>query len=322
LEIADALGDQELRFHVTNDLGIALADAGQLEEAQRVLEDSLSASTEMANRVLAQQAHYNLCEILRRRGKAREALSHAESAVALAQDLEERTALSEALSNAGSILVDLDELEEAERAFGQAVALAAEIDDLALQARALGGLGNVALISEDHHAALDAYRHSARLYREREYDEEYISLLGAVIETMARLHAPDIEEQAQHLVDESQKRELEESAAESLARAASVYLEGDHLDEAVSLFGASVAVGAVSTRHETDSLYFVEGLAKAMTRVCAHLVDSSPPSTDTAELGRDVMKNVIDVYGLPADAVWEVYGLALEAIDDLPTNTS
>lgn len=313
--IARENGHSETAFHLMNDKGVALADAGDPDSARSVFLECLASEDCSSNRPLAQQALYNLGETMRRVGDLEDALPPTKQAVKLAEELDDRQALAESLCNLGTLYVDMEELDAASGAFEEGLLVAIADGDRESEARLLSGIGNVAYLRDQFAEAYEYYLRSAQLHREVRKNDDYIASLGAATEALALQGRDGLQEHFQYLIDEAQKKHREELASETFARIGRRYLDGGYLDDAVDCFAIAVIAGAVSTRRADEPDAFIEGFLKAVALVTTQLLLS--PRNDISELITSIETELAGTYQLPASVLRDAFHRSVEVLSDV-----
>lgn len=242
---ADRLGDEQLVFDARNDRAMALLELGRHDDAMAELEALVDFAGERANRVMEQQALYNLGEVARRRGDVTSAVRHGRAAVALARALSDLQAEVESLCNLGLALADAEDLREATRTYRQAERLARRLSAPLLQARAIGGRARVAFVAGRHDEAVELYQRAAASSASN--DADYLGDLAGLLESLSAAGKDrNLEQIAQQLVDVAQRSAGEDDAVVALARSARWWLALGRRDEAASLFAVAIVLGAVA----------------------------------------------------------------------------
>lgn len=109
--------DAEAVGQIENDLGIALLECGQKEDACRHLRRALSIGRRLGNRVQVAQSTHNLGEAYRRQGNSRQALRVLRSSLSVSRRLQDSQSETQTLHSLGLTYLQLDKQTEAGRAF-------------------------------------------------------------------------------------------------------------------------------------------------------------------------------------------------------------
>lgn len=158
-----ARGDLRQVFFVRNDRAILHADVGDLDGAVSDLRTCLELADELKDQFLAWQAHRNLGEIERRRGRDEEARSQLQTAIGLADRLDDPGARGEVLALLGLLESQAGNLEEASDLFAEARSAGEEIHSKTLMASALKGQARIAFVRGRHSRSATLYRRAVRL---------------------------------------------------------------------------------------------------------------------------------------------------------------
>lgn len=245
VESAKRLEDDQLAFDARNDRAMALVELDRLDDAETELQALAEFARERANRVMEQQAVYNLGEVIRRRGDPTSAAQHGHQAVALARALADTRAEIESLCNLGLALADAERLDEARQTYRHAERLANRARLSSLEAHAISGRAGVAFLDRRYVQAAGLYQRAADISAGN--DPEHLGDLAGLLESLSAAgKSQNLQQVTQELVDVAQRSHGEADAVIALARGASRWLARDTRDEAASLFAVAIVLGAVA----------------------------------------------------------------------------
>jgi tetratricopeptide (TPR) repeat protein len=248
---ADELEDDQLAFDARNDRATALLDLERYDEAVAELEALAAFASDRPNRVMEQQAFYNLGEAARRLGDAGAATRHGRAALELARDLDDVRAEIESLCNLALALSDAGEQAEATQSYRHAERLARRTGDRLLEARALSGRAGIDFIQGRYSAAAKLYEQAAD--RSVEDDHEYLQDLAGALQSLSAAGDKNrLEQVAQRLVDVAQRSGGEADAVTALAQSGRWWLTRGQLDEAATLFAVAMVLGAVAAEIDIE----------------------------------------------------------------------
>lgn len=227
-----------------NDRAVALEAVERHDDARADLVRCVQLAGQHGRPILRQKALANLSEVERQRDDVPAALDAAQQAVRLAGELDDEDALSHAIGNLGLALEEDDRPDEADAAFQQLQALADARNVPEWKARAASGFGRIAFIRGEFERAVKNYRLAVSIYQETE-SASVVFALGGLLESLGKAGQRDgLQEVAQALADRVLAGEEAELVISYLGRAGISWLEQGELDEASSLLGIAVLVGA------------------------------------------------------------------------------
>jgi tetratricopeptide (TPR) repeat protein len=248
---AERLADDQLAFDARNDRATALAELDRLDDAATALQALVGFAQERANRVMEQQAIYNLGEVTRRRGHATSAALYGHRAVAIARALADMRAEVESLCNLGLALADAERVDEARQTYRDAERLAHRGRLPLLEARAISGRAGVAFLHRRYAQAAGLYQRAADISTGN--DSEHLGDLAGLLESLSAAGKDQhLQRVTQELVDVAQRSRGEADAVFALTRSASRWLARDALDEAASLFAVAFVLGAVAANMNVE----------------------------------------------------------------------
>ena len=297
LALATEKSHVQVEFHLRNDRGILLEDMKRGSEAIEDLQTCLRIAIGRRDRVMQQQARYNLGETARRVGDLELAIAETRRSVRLARDLDDAQNLAGALVNLGSVHISRDASLAAKLAFEEGLTLAQDNGLDSTAARALDGLGNSAFIESNYAVAIEFYEQAGQIWRQLEEWPRYVLTLGARLE--ARASFEDLsDEVVQNFVDEAQTAKSDALAAKALARTARALHRRGNSEAAMDLWALAITLPGMQANRGNagDEVIGQEMLAAAMLMV--------------AQLEDDL--------GEAADAAYERVKASLEANHDAP----
>lgn len=304
-ETARAAGDMALLCDVATDRGCAQAYANEaaIDAALESFETAVALAEQLDDPERLVVALNNLGEIKRRRGD----LLGAESATRRALDVA-RTAngslQADSHTQLGTILADMERWSEADSSFRRALEHAS---DSTVKARARTGLGNIAFLRGDYVAALDAYDQARALYRTRD-PVNYISTLGAMLESRIARGEQLSSAHIQRLVDRAQELNEIDPAIESLARCGRRALSLGDEASAISLYATACVLGGVGRKDHQEPEQAVARLTEAMLWPAVHLQEDAPELAPTVLAG--IAEELVRNYDLPEDLLLRIVDAA------------
>ena len=129
--------------HSLNNLGVIVAERGDLEGATRLWDEALDVAREIGDRALEGMLLSNNSEIERYRGNFELSEKHLDAAAEIVEECTHRQLLFEVLRNRGLLELQRQNGKEALQAIERAKALAAELASPVLEGIALRSLGEV-----------------------------------------------------------------------------------------------------------------------------------------------------------------------------------
>ena len=227
-----------------NDRAVALERFDRHDEARADLLRCAELAHGADDAVLRQKAFANLSEVERQRGDVLASLDAARRALGWLVSWATTTGwrmpsrTSDSPSKKTTALtrrtLHCQELQEL-----------ADVQDVPTwKARAASGRGRVAFLRADFQRASEQYASAAAIYRDAD-SADVVYALGGLLESLGKAGQRDgLQEAAQALIDRLVLGEDPELIINYLARTGISWLELGELEEAASLFGAAVLVGA------------------------------------------------------------------------------
>jgi tetratricopeptide (TPR) repeat protein len=226
-----------------NDRAVGLERLGRHDDARADIVRCVQLIADSRDDVLRQKALANLSEVERQRGDLPAAVDAARSALSLARELGDDEATVHALLNLSSAFEDSGSADEAEAVLKELQELAEAHNVLAWKASAAAGFGCVAFLRGDYDRAAEQYRTAAAMHRGTDSDG-LVSALGGLLESLGRAGQRDgLQATMQELVDIVNGADAE-NVVNYFARCGISWLELGELEEASSLLGTGLLLGA------------------------------------------------------------------------------
>jgi tetratricopeptide (TPR) repeat protein len=232
--------DRERAFYTRNDRAIALNLIGRSSAAAADLRACVELADKIGDRALRFQAHLNLGEIERQRGRLAEAGRHLGQALASACEREDPADEGAAIAMIGLLRVDEGETDQAELEFRHALRLGQDLRSASLKQSALGGLAGIAYRAGRNGEAERLYKRAIG----QSGEDASIGLaedLGGCILAMAGRGKTE-EELVQRLVEVSGLVGWDAPCARQLAFAATNLIGAGMVDAAIDLQIVATAV--------------------------------------------------------------------------------
>jgi tetratricopeptide (TPR) repeat protein len=175
-----ARGDLRQVFFIRNDRATLRADLGDPNGAASDLRRCLALAEELEDQFLAWQAHRNLGEVERRRGRNDEARRQLQIAIELADRLGDPSARGEVLALLGLLESQIGNLEKASDLFAEAREDGEAIHSRTLIASALRGEARIAFVRGRNSKSASLYRRAVRLLDGRGSHQLAESLNGVI----------------------------------------------------------------------------------------------------------------------------------------------
>ncbi len=293
-ERAEALGDGPLLSDVYTDLGVALGKAGKLDRARELLEAAHRIATDIDDTGRQSQALFNLGESARRSGDLEQAETLIREVVGLAEESGDALELLKARAELAAVLQDQERWVEARMEFESVVTSPSSTAQV--RARGWLGLGNTAFLTGDFSTAIFHYDRARALYRSSS-PEEYVGILGAMLESRIARGETGITEHVQRLVDRAQELRCSQVGSETLARCGNRSLVQGRRDQAIGLYAVACLLGMDAHRGDPELGYLMLGMIRALIIMIIGVHDYEPD-----EVGRTlnaVIDRLVDGYGLP-----------------------
>lgn len=304
---AESLDSRPLLCDVHTDFGVALAEAMELEAAWDSFQEARTLAADVADVPRQQRAVSNLGETARRDGDLDAAERLTREALQLAEETDDEVGLLEAKAQLALVLQDRERWAES-RAEYEAV-LGSDAATPLIRARAWTGQGNVAFLKGAFSDAITAYDRARALYRRRS-PEDYVGILGAMLESRLAQGDRSLRTHVQRLVDRAQELRVEEVAAYSLGRCGNQALTRGRRDDAVELYAVACLLGGQAHRDDPDHL--LGGMSAPLLCMAVHLQDD--PS-DWEPILADVADCLVDDYSVPRAAADSLTELVQEAVE-------
>jgi tetratricopeptide (TPR) repeat protein len=179
-------GDRRQAFFIRNDRSIALGDLGRGSEAAADLRACLAIAEQLDDLVLKWQAHRNLGEIERRRGRLEASRGHLDIAVAIGGELDDPNVRGEVEALLGLLDTDAGDLNAAKTHFAAAMRDAKSARSPQLTASALKGDAHIAFLSGQFRRSAQLYRRAAKVLSD-DISPQRVESLSGVIHAEAKL---------------------------------------------------------------------------------------------------------------------------------------
>lgn len=312
---AESLADQQLLFDVYTDLGVTLIEAAEPDGAGDLLEAAHQTAKDLGDTGRERQALLNLCEWARRSDDLERAEAIVNGVVGLATDAGDEQGCLEARAELGTILQDQGRFVEAQSEFE----LIVESDSLPARVRARGwvGLGNTAFLTGDFTAAISHYDRARAIYRSSS-SEDYVGVLGAMLESRLARGDTGIAQHAQRLVDRAQELGCPGVASECLARCGNRSILEGRRTEAIEIYTVACMLGLDAHRDEVEPEYLLLGLSRTFMLIIACVHDNDV--ADVSEVTDAIIDGLVEDYELPRDPLASVAELARETMVDVLTS--
>lgn len=311
-ERAEALDDGPLQYDVYTDLGVALVEAGKLDRARVLLEAAQRIASNIDDESRQRQALLNLGETARRSGDLEKAETLIREFVGLADESGDELELLEARAELATVLQDQGRWAEARSQF-EVVAMAPS-SPAQVRARGWLGLGNTAFLTGDFSAAISHYDRARALYRSSS-PEDYIGILGAMLESRIARGENGITEHAQRLVDRAQEMGCSQVGSTSLVRCGNRSLIEGRNDEAIGLFTVACLLGMDAHRGDPEPGYLMLGISQTIMTMIVRVHDYEPGKVDKTL--DSVIDRLVDDYGLQRDPLESVAESARDTMREL-----
>lgn len=309
-ERAEALDDSPLLFDVYTDLGVALVEAGKLDRARELLEAAHQIASDIDDPGRLRQALFNLGESARRSGEFEQAEILIREVVGLAEESGNVLELLEARAELATILQDQERWGEARSEFESVVR--SPSSTALLRARGWLGLGNTAFLTGAFSTAISHYDRARALYRSS-FPEDYVGILGAMLESRIARGETRIDEHVQRLVDRAQELRCSQVGSDSLARCGNRSLIQGRRDQAIGLY--AVACLLAMDAHRGDPEYLMLGTSQALIIMIVGVHDYAPDEVDHTL--NAVIDRLVDDYDLPRGPLQSVAELARDTMAEL-----
>lgn len=297
--VAEEQGQHTVAIRIRNDLALARIDAGDLDEALTLLIVNLNAAIDAGDRVMQQQALYNVAETRRRLDDLEGARRDAYGALDLAETLEDVEHVASSLVQVAQILGEQDQHQQAEPLYERARETAPA--GSAVYAAALSGLAGLAL-ADDPAAAARLYTESLELrdFGTVNYLENLVLLNQALAATGERR---TYLRRLQQIVDESLNTPLNLTMAMGMAHAAAAWSAAGKPKYAGETLAITLLIWAREIREENGGLddedsAFYTGLS-AVAYELHREADEGEPAEETRAaiekelLGHDLADDVV-----------------------------
>jgi tetratricopeptide (TPR) repeat protein len=166
-DIVSAAGQEGVaRYDVLRSLGEATRDSGQLEEAEGLLQRSLTEAEAAGDFSAAADSLNSLGTLHKRRGELPDAARAYRRSLDLLERLGRRFQAAQVYNNLGSVHADLGQWEEAELLLQASLAIKRKAGDTVGQGRSLVNLAKVERASHRPHEAREHYLEAQNLFRQ------------------------------------------------------------------------------------------------------------------------------------------------------------